>query len=81
MLSQINHLILDMDGVLWHGETPVPGLPEFFVTLDRLDIGYVMATNNATKTAEQYTEKLEALRHAYGRGTHPHLRRNNGRLS
>ena len=59
MLEKIKHLILDMDGVLWHGEMPVPGLVAFFDTLDQLDIGYVMATNNATKTAEQYTEKFK----------------------
>jgi 4-nitrophenyl phosphatase len=58
MLSQIRHLILDMDGVLWRGETPMPGLKAFFETLDRLSIGYVLATNNATRTADQYTNKL-----------------------
>lgn len=47
-----------MDGVLWRGETPVPGLVDFFATLRRLNIGFVLATNNATKTAVQYTKKL-----------------------
>lgn len=61
MQSKIKHLILDMDGVLWHGETPVPGLVDFFNTLDQLNIAYVMATNNATRTAEQYTKKLEGF--------------------
>ena len=59
MLSDIKHLILDMDGVLWHGETPMPGLANFFDTLDQLTIGYVLATNNATKTAEMYTDRLK----------------------
>jgi 4-nitrophenyl phosphatase len=59
MLSKIKNLVLDMDGVLWHGETPVPGLLQFFETLDQLGMGYVLATNNATKTAEQYTTKLK----------------------
>ncbi|MFW6182689.1 MAG: haloacid dehalogenase, partial [Chloroflexota bacterium] len=36
----------------------MPGLPEFFATLRRLNIGFVLATNNATKVATQYTEKL-----------------------
>jgi 4-nitrophenyl phosphatase len=58
MKKPIHHLILDMDGVLWRGETPVPGLIAFFETLHRLEIGFVLATNNATKTAAQYTEKL-----------------------
>lgn len=58
MLRQIENLILDMDGVLWHGETPLPDLPHFFARLRRLGIGFVLATNNATKTAIQYTAKL-----------------------
>jgi 4-nitrophenyl phosphatase len=58
MLSDIKYLILDMDGVLWRGETPMPGLVEFFDTLLNQGIGYVLATNNAARTAEQYTEKL-----------------------
>jgi 4-nitrophenyl phosphatase len=59
MLAHINNLILDMDGVLWRGETPMPGLPDFFASLDKLNLGYVMATNNATKTVEQYTDKFQ----------------------
>jgi len=57
-LKQIKNLILDMDGVLWRGETPMPGLAEFFATLRRREMGYALATNNATKTAVMYTEKL-----------------------
>lgn len=57
-LAHIQNLILDMDGVLWRGETPMPGLADFFDTLRRLDIGCAMATNNAGKTAVMYTEKL-----------------------
>jgi 4-nitrophenyl phosphatase len=58
MEQRINQLILDMDGVLWHGETPLPGLVEFFDTLRNAGIRFVLATNNARKTADQYTQKL-----------------------
>lgn len=54
----IKNLILDMDGVLWHGETPVPGLVDFFDALRTAGIGYVLATNNATRTAVMYTERM-----------------------
>jgi 4-nitrophenyl phosphatase len=57
-LNEIENLIIDMDGVLWHGETALPGLTDFFTTLNELGIGYVLATNNATRVASQYTEKL-----------------------
>ncbi len=61
MIAHIRNLILDMDGVLWRGNTAMPGLPAFFDTLRRLDIGFVLATNNAAKTAEQYMIKLAAM--------------------
>ncbi|MBP6472471.1 MAG: HAD-IIA family hydrolase, partial [Chloroflexi bacterium] len=57
-LAPINNLILDMDGVLWRGDTPMPGLADFFATLRRRGMGFALATNNATKTAVMYTEKL-----------------------
>lgn len=53
-----SHLILDMDGVLWRGETPMPGLAPFFDTLQSLNIGFALATNNATKTTDLYVQKL-----------------------
>ncbi len=53
-----SNLILDMDGVLWRGETPLPGLAAFFDTLRTLGIGFALATNNATKTADLYVQKL-----------------------
>lgn len=57
----LQHLILDMDGVLWRGETALPGVVDFFATLRRKGIGVVLATNNATKVATQYKEKLAGL--------------------
>jgi 4-nitrophenyl phosphatase len=57
-LAHIKHLILDMDGVLWHGETPLPGFTPFFDTLNQQQIGFVLATNNASKTPAQYKAKL-----------------------
>ncbi len=57
-MNHIKNLILDMDGVLWHGETPVPGLAEFFDTLNQLSLNFVLATNNASKTPNQYVHKF-----------------------
>lgn len=57
-MNNIRNLILDMDGVLWRGETPLPDLPGFFARLDALGIRSILATNNATRTARLYTEKL-----------------------
>jgi 4-nitrophenyl phosphatase len=53
--------IIDMDGVLWHGEQPVPGLADFFLTLRKLQIPFILATNNARSTPDQYVNKLAGM--------------------
>ena len=57
----IKGVICDMDGVLWRGETPLPGLHDFFALLETRRIPYILATNNASKTPEQYVEKLARM--------------------
>jgi len=57
----IRALIIDMDGVLWHGELPMPGLTEFFQTLRDQQIQFILATNNARLTQEQYVIKLAQM--------------------
>ena len=59
--KNIRALIIDMDGVLWHGTQAMPGLVEFFQTLNDLDIRYILATNNASLTPEQYVTKLAKM--------------------
>ena len=60
-LTPIKNLIIDMDGVLWEGDRPMPGLVEFFRTLRDRHLRFVLATNNASKTPEQYVTKLAQL--------------------
>ncbi|MBI1880710.1 MAG: hypothetical protein HYR94_21245 [Chloroflexi bacterium] len=57
-LHNIRALIIDMDGVLWLGDTPLPGLIPFFDFLRRRGISFILATNNASKTPSQYAQKL-----------------------
>lgn len=59
--TNIRALIIDMDGVLWHGDQPQAGLAEFFQTLRELGLPFVLATNNAGMTAEQYVAKLAKM--------------------
>ncbi len=56
--NDIRNLIIDMDGVLWRGEQPMPRLPEFFDTLRELSVRFVLATNNASRTGNQYVQRL-----------------------
>ena len=57
-LTDVRALIIDMDGVLWEGSRALPGLTDFFATLRQRQIQFVLATNNASLTPEQYVAKL-----------------------
>jgi 4-nitrophenyl phosphatase len=59
--NNIRAFIIDMDGVLWHGEQPQPGLQNFFQTLNDHQIRFILATNNASLTPEQYVAKLTRM--------------------
>jgi len=50
-----------MDGVLWQGNQPLPGLIEFFQTLRDRQLRFILATNNASQTPEQYVAKLAKM--------------------
>ena len=60
-LSDIEALIIDMDGVLWHGDRPQAGIEGFFAILRQLGLPFLLATNNASMTAEQYVTKLATM--------------------
>lgn len=57
-INNLGGFIIDMDGVLWHGNKPLSGLEEFFSTLRKIKIPFVLATNNASLTQQQYIKKL-----------------------
>ncbi len=57
-LTDITHLIIDMDGVLYHGDRAMPMLCEFFAFLRERSIGFILATNNSTRTPQEYADKL-----------------------
>ncbi|HLO32722.1 MAG TPA: HAD-IIA family hydrolase [Anaerolineales bacterium] len=59
--ENINALILDMDGVVWRGETPIGDLPTIFDRIRARGLKYVFATNNSTKTSEQYVFRLKGF--------------------
>lgn len=60
-LESIKGLILDMDGVLWRGDQPLLNLPGFFKEAQSFGLKISLATNNATKSAAQYVEKLASF--------------------
>jgi 4-nitrophenyl phosphatase len=49
---------LDLDGVVWLADTPIPGSAEAVERLRRGGARVVFITNNSSMTVGQYTEKL-----------------------
>jgi 4-nitrophenyl phosphatase len=60
-LAQTRAIVLDMDGVLYRGDTLVPGVPEFLASLEAAGLRYAMATNNSTLSPAQYVAKLARM--------------------
>lgn len=54
----IKALILDMDGTLVRGNTPIPGLRDLFDLIHNNQITYRIVTNNATKSPTDYRQEL-----------------------
>ena len=57
----IQALVLDMDGVLWHDSEAIGDLPAIFAKISKLGLRVAFATNNATKTIDQFVEKLASF--------------------
>lgn len=60
-LRNIRGLILDMDGVLWKDDESIGDLPAIFRRIQHKGLLVVLATNNATRTVEQYQEKVRSF--------------------
>ncbi len=59
-LPTIQGMIIDLDGVLWRGQTILPGVPELFSALRAEGVRFVLATNNASETPAAYRSRLQA---------------------
>lgn len=60
-LRAIRHLLIDLDGVLYLGNSAIPGAVEFVGWLRARRLSFRLVTNNATLTPEQYVAKLGAM--------------------
>ncbi len=60
-LSSITGVIMDMDGVLWRGMTPLPGAAAFFDFLRQRGLPYALASNNSSRTPANYDVKLRQM--------------------
>src|SRR5512138_542226 len=57
--ENIKALILDMDGVIWKADAPIGNLAGTFARIRERGLKFVFATNNSTKTSEQYAARLK----------------------
>ena len=57
-LSGVQALILDMDGVLWRADQAIGDLPEIFRQIKARHLKVLLATNNSTRSVQQYLHKL-----------------------
>jgi 4-nitrophenyl phosphatase len=60
-VAALRNLIIDMDGVLYRGNEPIPGVADFVTFLREQGIGFVLATNNSTRTQQQFVDKLAGM--------------------
>jgi len=56
-----NCFIIDMDGVIYHGDRLLPGVPEFINWLQKENKKYLFLTNGSTRTPEEIQSKLKRL--------------------
>jgi 4-nitrophenyl phosphatase len=59
--NNIEALIIDLDGVIWRGETLLPGATPFLRELHARSIPYIFATNNASTTTDQLCRKAHQM--------------------
>jgi len=60
-LRDIRHWLIDMDGVLYHGNRPLPGAAEWIAALQAERIPFILVTNNSTLTPEEYVAKVRPM--------------------
>jgi len=57
-LQKYKTILLDGDGVLWKSDQPIPGINSFFEFIKEKGIRWALLTNNNTRTAQDYINKL-----------------------
>ncbi len=60
-LKDITLFLLDMDGTVNLGYDPIDGAKEFLCTLKEQGKNYIFLTNNSSKSASDYVEKMRSL--------------------
>jgi len=62
LTDRYDAFLVDLDGVIWRGEEPIPQAPETIGTLRGMGKRVVFVTNNASRSARDYAAKLIRMR-------------------
>src|SRR5260221_9504501 len=60
-LRDVRGVLFDMDGVIYVGSRPLPGVQEAITYLTSTGRAFLFVTNNASQTAEQFVERLAEM--------------------
>ena len=60
-LRRARGFIFDMDGVLYRGKLPLPGVADLFNALTIRGIPFLLATNNSMATQAAYVERMAGM--------------------
>ena len=61
VLARLRHFLLDLDGTIYLGSDAIPGAAAFIQFLRDTDRPYLFFTNNSSKNARAYADKLSKL--------------------
>ena len=59
--NSFDTVLTDCDGVLWSGNTPIPGSVEMIHKFREMGKKVIYVTNNATRSRKEYVTKMEDL--------------------
>ncbi len=59
-MAPIKNILMDMDGVLVRGRTPIPGAPEFIDQLNANGVEYLVLTNNPLYTPSDLAHRFQS---------------------
>ena len=60
-LKEVRAVLLDMDGVVYVGEEPLPGVQELLDYLEATARNWLFVTNNSSRTPVQFVEKIARM--------------------
>lgn len=61
ILKNISAVMIDIDGTLLNGKTPLPGMVEFLNFVNHKSIKFLILSNNSTQSPQIYLEKFQNL--------------------